>query len=70
MGWSGRRLAHTPSQGAPVRTPRSLPREKRPLYPLPTTPKALALATSVPPRQEIRRASQPERVTPLALVPL
>jgi hypothetical protein len=43
MGRASRRLARMPSQGAPVHTPRGLPREKRPLYPLPATPKALAL---------------------------
>jgi hypothetical protein len=62
-GRSGRRLARTSSQGAPVCSPRGLPRRKRPLYPSSATPKVVAPSTAAPPCRSFRRSNQPERAS-------
>jgi hypothetical protein len=61
MGRSGRQLARTLSQGAPVCTPRGLPRRKRPLCPSSATPKAATPPTAAPPHRSFCRANQPGR---------
>jgi hypothetical protein len=61
MGRLGRRLARTPSQGAPVCMPRGLPRGKRHLCPSSAMPKAVTPPTAALPRWSFRRANQPGR---------
>jgi hypothetical protein len=67
MGRADHRLARTPSQDTLVRVPRGPPRGKRPLYPRPATPKAMAPAIAAPPRRGTHHASQPGRAALLAL---